>query len=48
MQKKKYDGFEMLGKMDEQLRPTLQQEYGMYSQEVKIEYNELIKQLEGK
>tara|TARA_B100000123_G_scaffold257677_1_gene221843 strand:+ start:4292 stop:5260 length:969 start_codon:yes stop_codon:yes gene_type:complete len=48
LQKKKYDGFEMLGKMDEQLRPTLQQEYGMYSQEVKIEYNELIKQLEGK
>ena len=48
LQKKKYDGFEQLNKMDEQLRPTLQQEYGMYSHEVKIEYNELVKQLKGK
>ena len=47
LQKKKYDGFEQLGKMDEQLRPTLQENYGMYSQEVKIEYSQLINQLEG-
>jgi len=33
--------------MDNQLRPTLQSEYGDYSQEVKIEYNDLIKQLKG-
>ena len=47
LQKKKYDGFEQLAKMDNQLRPTLQSEYGDYSQEVKIEYNDLIKQLKG-
>ena len=42
-----HDGFEQLAKMDNQLRPTLQSEYGDYSQEVKIEYNDLIKQLKG-
>ena len=47
LQKKKYDGFEQLAKMDNQLSPTLQSEYGDYSQEVKIEYNDLIKQLKG-
>ena len=47
-QKKKYDGFENLGKMDKQLRPVLMEEYKDYSQEVKIEYNDLMKQLEGK
>ena len=47
LQKKKYDGFEQLAKMDNQLRPTLQSEYGDYSQEVKIEYTDLIKQLKG-
>ena len=34
--------------MDKQLRPVLMEEYKDYSQEVKIEYNDLMKQLEGK
>jgi len=45
MQKYKKDGFEMLLHLDSQLRPELQKEYGWYSQEYKIEYNELVRKL---
>jgi len=45
MQRYKKDGFEMLQHLDTELRPELIKLYGQYSQEYKIDYEDLIRKL---